>query len=253
MLKVEIQPNVFFEIPESLQRIYTNFEPYTRKFITEKLKPGEVFVDIGANFGFFSILASTLVGNTASPNGDGKVFAIEASPQVFPTLVSNTRPLSNIHNINSAAGDRAGFTDFYMTPDFVNSGVALSPFLDAAEKISIPIARLDDLLRGTPGFDGRVDFIKCDVQGDEMAVLDGARETIAANPSLRLIIEWAPAWMNNAGYDARSLPEFLRELGFREIVVVDDYLQKPITLAEMENEFRNDKTGRRFCNLFAAK
>jgi FkbM family methyltransferase len=246
MLKVEIEKNVFFEIPEGLQKIYTNFEPYTRKFIAEHLKAGEVFVDIGANFGFFSILASNLVGN-------GQVFAIEASPQVFPALVNNTRPFNNIHNINSAAGDHTGLTDFYMTPDFVNSGVSLSPFLETAEKISIPIDRLDDLLRKSPRFDGRVDFIKCDVQGDEVAVLNGAREIIAANPGLRLIIEWAPAWMNHAGYDAPALPEFLRELGFREITVVDDYLQKPMTLEEMENEFRNDKTGRRFCNLFATK
>jgi FkbM family methyltransferase len=248
MLKVEIEPNVFFEIPDNLQKIYTNFEPYTRKFIAEHLKPGEVFVDIGANFGFFSLLAAGLVGEPG-----GKVFAIEASPQVFPTLVSNTRAFGNIHNINSAAGDHAGVTDFYMTPDFVNSGVALSPFLQTAEKISIPIARLDDLLRQSPDFDGRVDFIKCDVQGDEVAVLNGARETIDANPGLRLIIEWAPAWMNNAGYDAQALPQFLRELGFREITVVDDYRQKPMTLAEMEDEFRNDTTGRRFCNLFAVR
>lgn len=247
MLKVEIEPNVFFEIPENLQKIYTNFEPYTRKFIAEHLRPGEVFVDIGANFGFFSILASGLVG------AGGKVFAIEASPQVFPSLVSNTRAFGNIHNINSAAGDHAGLTDFYMTPDFVNSGVALSPFLQTAEKISIPIDRLDDLLRKAPAFSGRVDFIKCDVQGDEMAVLEGAREIIGANAGLRLIIEWAPAWMNNAGYDAQALPAFLRELGFREITVVDDYRQKPMTLAEMEREFRDDTTGRRFCNLFATR
>lgn len=140
-----------------------------------------------------------------------------------------------------------------MTPDFVNSGVALSPFLQTAEKISIPIAPLDDLLHQSPDFDGRVDFIKCDVQGDEVAVLNGARKTIDANPGLRLIIEWAPAWMNNAGYDAQALPQFLRELGFGEITVVDDYRQKPMTLAEMEDEFRNDTTGRRFCNLFAVR
>lgn len=88
MLKVEIEPNVFFEIPDNLHKIYTNFEPYTRKFIAEHLKPGEVFVDIGANFGFFSLLAAGLVGGpdlavaaimAALALSDGELFLQKAS------------------------------------------------------------------------------------------------------------------------------------------------------------------------------
>lgn len=247
MFRAKIKGDLFFDVPESLQRIYTNFEPCTTKLISENLQKDEVFVDIGANFGFFSILAASIIGS------EGRVFSVEASPLVRPTLMENTKNFENIHILDSAVGNRTGTTEFYMTKDFVNSGVSLSPFFNAAEKISIPIDTLDNLLEKSPFFDGRVDFIKCDVQGDEIAVLEGARKTIEQNRNLRLIIEWAPAWMSNAGFDAKIFPAFLKELGFSNVFVVDDYLQKIMSIEEMEGEFRKDTTGKRFCNLFASK
>jgi FkbM family methyltransferase len=247
MFKATIKGDLSIDVPDALARIYTDFEPCTLQVISDGVCPGDVFLDIGANFGFFSVLASSIVGP------EGRVYAVEASPTVLPILADNTRDLSNVTIIHSAAGDRVGTTDFYMTEDFVNSGIALSPFTDRARKISVPIDTLDSLLGRQPLFDGRVSFIKCDVQGDEIAVLRGLRETIRRADRLKLIVEWAPAWMNNAGFDAKAVPEVLKSLGFRELLVVDDYLRKTMSVAEMEEEFHRDQSGKRFCNLLATK
>lgn len=247
MFRARIRDDLFVSVPAALARIYTDFEVCTTETISRYVSAGAVFLDIGANFGFFSVLAADLVGP------GGRVYAVEASPAVVPILRDNTRALPNVQIIESAAGNRTGETEFYLTDDFVNSGVSLSPFIPEARKVSVPIDTLDNLLAAMPGFNGQVDFVKCDVQGDEVAVLEGLRETIRRNAKLRLIVEWAPAWMNNAGYDARAFPDVLRGLGFTDIVVIDDYLRKRMSLAEMEEEFRRDQTGKRFCNVLASK
>lgn len=59
--------------------------------------------------------------------------------------------------------------------------------------------------------------------------------------------------MANAGFDGKALPEFLAALGFQNIVVVDDYLKKNMSVSEMEAEFRKDTSGKRFCNVLASK
>lgn len=247
MFQTRIRDDLFIAVPDALAKIYTDFEVCTTETISRSLSAGDVFLDVGANFGFFSVLAADIVGPA------GKVFAVEASPAVLPILRENTQTFGNVRIIESAAGNRTGETEFYLTEDFVNSGVAQSPFIAQARKVSVPIDTLDNLLARAPGFDGRVDFVKCDVQGDEVAVLEGLRETIANNARLRLIAEWAPAWMNNAGFDAKAFPDVLRGLGFTDIVIVDDYLKRQMSLAEMEDEFRRDQTGKRFCNVLASK
>jgi methyltransferase, FkbM family len=245
MVKIEIRDDLFIEVPHGLEHIYRDFEVSTTEVVAETLTAGDVFLDVGANFGFFTVLAASLVGPR------GRVYAVEASPEVLPRLAGNVGSWPNVHIIASAAGDRRGETEFHTTEDFVNSGVAPSPFQAPARKVRVPIDTLDNLLARAEGFEGRVDFVKCDVQGDEMAVLSGLRETIRTNPQLKLVVEWAPAWMKSAGYSATGFPDFLREMGFDQMVVVDDYLKTRMSVEEMEEEFRRDQTGKRFCNLLA--
>lgn len=241
-IKIEICADTFINVPSNLKKIYKNFEPLTTKIIRECLLTGQTFVDIGANIGYFSLLASKCVGV------NGRVYAIEASPAVLPMLAANVAGRENVEIVNSAVGERKGDTDFYLTEDYVNSGVSLNPFLSDAKKINIPIDTLDDLLGEID-----VDFIKCDVQGDEIAVLNGAHQLISRSARLSLVIEWAPTWMKNAGYDPAMLPEALKSLGFDNIVILDDWLSRVLSVDQMQTEFSNDKTARRFCNIFARK
>jgi FkbM family methyltransferase len=246
-MKLEIANKLFINVPKHLVKIYNDFEPLTTSYVSNHLRPGDVFLDVGANIGYFSALASRLVGES------GHVYAVEASPEVLPILRDNTTELGNVSLLDFAVGNRRGWTDFYLTDDYVNSGVSMNPFLDNARKITIPIETLDHWYFGLEQERRRVDFIKCDVQGDELAVLEGARKLIASTKHLKLIIEWAPTWMKKAGYDPESLPVAIESLGFKEVLIVDDWLQKEMSVHDMRVEFARDVTARRFCNIFAAK
>lgn len=247
MVKSHIVDELYFEIPEKLKKIYTHFEPLSTKVVVQYLQAGDTFLDIGANFGYFSLLAAHTVGPS------GRVIAVEASPDVLPYLKRNLAAFTNIELIHAAVGNRKGTTEFFLTDDFVNSGVSQSPFLNSARKISVAMNTIDNLLAARGKGNDAAQFIKCDVQGDEMAVLEGARKSIEKAKRLNLIIEWAPAWMQKAGYNPAELPGFLKSLGFAELVVVDDYLQQTMTIEAMEDEFQKDTTGRRFCNVLARK
>ena len=246
-MKIEISNQLFIEVPERLVKIYNAFEPLTTNYIKKYLRPGDTFLDVGANIGYFSTLASQLVGEA------GHIFAVEASPEVIPMLHENTATLGNVSILNFAVGNRRGTTDFFMTEDYVNSGVSMTPFAQNTRKINVPIETLDHWYFELEPQSRRVDFIKCDVQGDEVAVLSGAKEMIESSKDLKMVIEWAPAWMRAAGYDPESFPEFIASLGFKKIVILDDWLQRVMTVSEMRSEFSRDTSTKRFCNIFALK
>jgi FkbM family methyltransferase len=246
-INIKINKDIELAVPVALQAIYTNFEPVTASIIHQTLAPGGLFIDIGANFGFFSLLASALLGE------QGAVIAVEASPEVYPQFLKNIQGSKNISAFNVALGDREGVTNFFMTDDYVNSGVAQSPFLVGGREVQVPITTLGSLISTHPELIRSPSMIKLDVQGDEMYVLEGARDFIKGELGIKLIIEWAPAWMRNAGSDPELLPEYLAELGLTNLTVIDDWLGKTMSLGEMIDEFRKDQTGKRFCNLLAEK
>lgn len=84
------------------------------------------------------------------------------------------------------------------------------------KKIEVPITTLDKLILDYSGLIKQTTMIKLDVQGDELFVLEGASQFIRDN-SVKLMVEWAPAWMSNAGSDPNRLPEYLLDLGFTKI------------------------------------
>jgi FkbM family methyltransferase len=78
------------------------FEPNLTYFISSVLKPGDVFIDVGANIGYFTMLAAKCVG------ASGKVYAIEASPSTYDLLIANLRlnEVKNVEAINMAVTDK---------------------------------------------------------------------------------------------------------------------------------------------------
>lgn len=246
MKTIQLTTGNSIQVFPELQKIYADFEPLSAALLSEALRPGDVFVDVGANVGFFSAMASVLVGDR------GRVYSIEANSFLLDVLRSNVGG-TNASIVNSAVGNRCGTTEFYLTEDTVNSGIAPSPFVQAQEKISVRMTTLDSMIEEGIFEEGRVDFLKIDVQGDEVAVLEGASDLVLGNENLKILVEWAPKWMEVAGYAFHRLPDLLRAYGFTEIQVVDEYLKRRMTLPEMEGEFLADSTGRRFCNLFASR
>ena len=148
------------------------------KFITLQLNPGDVFIDVGAHYGYYSLLASSLVGN-------GRVFALEPSSTSFKLLKENTEEVSNVKIMQAAAGDQHGEIIFYEYPGpyaeyntTVKDAYADEPWLKKTgqKTTSVPVIMLDDLLS-----DEKIEraMIKMDVEGGEAGVLMGLQHSLA--------------------------------------------------------------------------
>jgi FkbM family methyltransferase len=141
------------------------------------IRPGDSAIDLGANIGWYTTVLSRLVGEC------GKVYAVEPIPETFDLLLSLIKKLglTNVVPFNCAVSDRNGSavmeipkheyggSNFYMA--HITSGESSEPSLD---KFDVPLRTLDSLLPGQLS-DG-VTFIKCDVEGHELAVLKGGAQ-----------------------------------------------------------------------------
>src|SRR4030042_2427827 len=90
------------------------YEPWETSIVKRELKPGHVFVDVGAHIGYYTVLASGLVGP------GGHVHAFEPAPENYAVLLKNVASLINVTSYRMAASLRAGQADFYLSP--INSG-----------------------------------------------------------------------------------------------------------------------------------
>ena len=174
------------------------YEPYLSKLILEKIGPGSVIVDVGANIGYYSLLA----GKTAK-----KVYAIEPEELNFSILKKNTQSngLKNIELIKAGAGRRQGKVTIKRSK--INPG-AHKVEMEGGE---ITMIKLDDLIKE------KVDVIKIDVEGMEANVIRGAKN---------LIEKWRPIIFLEYGINGRDkeMIKFLRQV-YGSIYWIDEYGQ----------------------------
>ena len=145
------------------------YEPHLVPFVIDFLKPGMTFVDVGANVGFYSIIAAKAVGP------EGRVLSFEPNSENCRLVMLSARRnrVENISLFPFALGNRPGHALFH-THLGSNGGLVwdeADALLDPTAVV-VPIARLDDLVSGA------VDLIKIDVEGAEALVVEGATELI---------------------------------------------------------------------------
>ena len=172
------------------------------------LRPGDTFVDVGANHGSFAVTAAQLVGP------DGLVVAIEPQARLAD-LVRRSLELSGarfaVHNV--ACGDSTGTARLYVPRASSGLGGLHPAFsgLGRHHTASVHLARLDDLLQ-PDRLPGRV-FVKLDVEGSEARCLAGARNFLAsAKPAI--LMEINPEALEAAGSAPAALAALLGELGY---------------------------------------
>jgi FkbM family methyltransferase len=186
---------------------YRAFKAYAdraeRKLLRRTLSPGDVAVDIGANIGIYTQLLSRWVGPT------GLVHSFEPSPENFGRLQSATRKLANVRLSQSAVGESSRRTTLYVSDKLNVDHRAYLPEGDSRHTVPIEMIALDDYFK--PG--ERVDLIKMDIQGYELHALRGASRVLADNPGIKLLFEFWPYGLKQAGANWVKLIGALKENG----------------------------------------
>lgn len=183
------------------------------------LNIGDAFVDVGANFGTFSLPASRLVGES------GRVIAIEPQPRLA-RMIRESAGLSrarNVEVVECACGEVPGDAQLMVPRDDSGRAGFFPDFSGRPghEGITVVKRSLDDIAGDWPS--GSKVVIKIDVEGSEMDVLDGAADVIRSHRPA-LMVEHNPWSAEAAGRERVALIERLRFLGYTSIVPVDAFL-----------------------------
>ena len=195
------------------------WEPELSAFIAAGLAPGDGFLDVGANVGYFSVLAARHVGET------GSVVAIEPSPSVFALLEENVRLNAAgeaIRLVNAAAGSNVGSVPIYSGPSH-NIGLTTTVAERGFELEGVvPSAPLDAMLR--PEETAALRMIKIDVEGREPDVFRGMEEIIRrSRDDLELVIELSPDWWSDSTADVGVVLQPFVDDGFNIYEIRNSY------------------------------
>jgi FkbM family methyltransferase len=193
------------------------YERPVQEAISSLIKPCDVFYDIGANIGFFSVLAGRLTGSA------GRVFAFEPVPENASLIERNRRlnHLNNIEILRMAASLHSGKSELLLA--HCAGGAVL-------KSAGTPPDQSGSMVVETRSIDALVqrreiqppDIVKIDVEGAEMNVLLGMAEVLDQwGP--KIIIEVDDADKTRCQEKLRACIEFLETFGYRSEVLPNSY------------------------------
>jgi FkbM family methyltransferase len=184
-------------------------ERYEAGLVQRLLKDGGVFWDVGANVGYFTLVAATALA------GRGQIVAFEPGNNAYARLVENIslNPHGNIKTFQVAVNDREGEAVLHVSGDIADSSASLYPagpaqgLGEVCRMVCLDHCRREENLSAP-------DLIKLDVEGAELAALTGARELMAATPPL-LLVEMEEKNLRAAGVSREAIRQFLAGYGYR--------------------------------------
>jgi FkbM family methyltransferase len=186
--------------------IYTGLHEFSdMMFVLHALRADDLFVDIGANVGSYTILACAAVG--------ARGYAFEPVPGSYERLVENIR-LNHLESrvccVNTGIGKEAGVLTFTTDGDTTNHVLAEGE--TSANTLDVEVQRLDTALDGDMPV-----MLKIDVEGFETEVLEGAQETLK-NKSVHAVVMELNGSGRRYGYDESLLLELMLDNDFRTYV-----------------------------------
>jgi FkbM family methyltransferase len=191
--------------------IQREYEPMLVEWIRSHVKPGTTVIDVGAHIGFLSVVLSRAVGPS------GHVIALEPALENIRYLRTNLERnrARNVRVEVLAADSHTGKRAFNITGSTDSHGFYDHPLTPTMSVIEVETISLDELVTSP------VELIKIDVEGAELDVLKGMRQTLAAGGPNLLVVEWTPACQLRAGHSVDELPRQLEQLGFTPRVFDD--------------------------------
>ena len=221
------------------------YEPFETLQVNSILKSGDVFVNIGANFGYYTLLASKLVGQT------GKVYAFEPEPKNLFLLKNNVTQnnLKNVEVSDFAVSNQDGLQlDLYTDQKNIgNPSLSLRNIPNLMGHVRVQTITLDSYFKdsGLP----EINLIQMDTQGSEGNIIDGAAELIQKYHPV-IIMEFWPYGLKNLGTEASSLLKKMSAFGYSRMVLNEqEGCSIDLTDEEIINKCLANKNGKGFTNL----
>jgi FkbM family methyltransferase len=189
------------------------YEPQESLLVRNMLRPGMTFVDVGANWGYFTLIAAGNVG----PNG--RVISLEPDPRLFALLQENTRingftqasavpvAAAAISGQLTLAGYRDDGHNWGISHLLQQGSSAAGPLFQAEAR---PIDELMDAMGVT-----QVDLIKIDIEGAEKLALEGMKDGLRSRRYRRILLELHPEALRERGHDPVTPLELFREANYR--------------------------------------
>ncbi len=211
-------------------------EELESKFLKKKLQKGMRLLDLGANIGFYSIFARSIIGEK------GLVISFEPFPK-NANLIRKSVKLNHYDNVvvvEAAVSDKQGKAKLYLSPEYYteNSLIDLEFTYPKNWKgqraIDVKVVTIDDFLeKKIKNF--CVNFIKMDIEGSEHKALIGMEKTIEQNESLALMTEFWPNGLIKNGSDPRDFLEHLASLNFNLLSHIDNEYERvyPVTVDQI--------------------
>jgi FkbM family methyltransferase len=237
-------------------RIYLTgeWEAVITRYVRASLRHGDVFVDVGANIGYYSVMASRLVG------ASGRVFAVEASRRIFQRLARNIEinGCANITAINAAASDAKGELPIFLSAEGNLGHSTTVQSLASREGMMVeervPANTLEQLV-GTMNL-RRARLIKIDVEGAERSVLTPLFASLGAfSGQTEWLLELSPEFSAGGQSDVDCIFGAFTEAGYRVYAIQNDYSARstlnPPRRANLT--LLNEPPTRRLCDVLISR
>ena len=164
------------------------WETWMTQFFAKIIKPGNVCIDIGANFGYYAVLMSALSGDT------GKVVAVEPNPAVAKLLRSTAGINSpGFHVAELALSDKEGEMLLTIPDELFGSATIIDQKIMhtlPTTAVNVKVNTLDTLMEQMDL--ARIDVIKMDVEGAEPMIFNGMERVLRNNRKLQIVMEYSP-------------------------------------------------------------
>ncbi len=208
------------------QVLYTKhvWDPYTSSIFLKVLKKNDVFLDIGAHIGYYTLLGADIVEK------NGQVYAFEPDEISSHLLQKNitVNNYSQVTIVKKAVSDSTGKKLFYLNRENTGDNKLINDG-SGNDRISVATVKLDDFFPEL-----KVKAIKMDIQGAEIKALRGMSKLLDNNPLCRILIEFWPEGLKKAGGSDRELLTLLSKRSYNFLLVDEDRKQtRKITSDEL--------------------
>jgi len=230
-LKYNVMPRYLYHYTDK------EYEKFSLDLLDRLVDEDSVSIDIGGHYGIYSLLAA---------RKSKKVYTFEPVPENYTILTKNIKANGlekKITAINKATSDSEGVVEFNVPWASDSAGFYEHPNAETVRKIQVETNSIDRELKGVKD----VSFIKIDTEGHELHVLDGMRATLLSNRNAKMLIEFNPECLHNAGAKPEDLIEKILSLNYEIFALYED--ERHVVSVTAQTSIEDILQGRTYLNF----